>query len=289
MRSHRLTRRHFRSRTRSGSRGIQRVRTQATEGALAFDGVWNKIAPIIRQACTAKDACRESGFRHLQKPLSGLSSLVAPGAHRPFALPWRRKVISTTAHRARRRRRCTAHRRPLVGGVPLIEAVLDGLVWIGLSSTSPWWPTHGPVTEELCSLQTLAVNRAEGCWDVLSKAWVSLLAVPGILLKRKGHSWLGLMLSSSHFGISRIRRPLNKIGTTWMLDSSLGAGSTVFDIITEHKDWNGMQIDTYTPTDPSSRAGTVRLCPRGDHRTNIGVQRQTGPHNAFCCPFSQVV
>ena len=118
---------------------------------------------------------------------------------------------------------------------------------------------------------------------------MSLLAVPGILLKRKGHSWLGLVLSSSHFGISRIRRPLNKIGTTWMLDSSLGAGSIVFDIITEHKDWNGMQIDTYTPTDPSSRAGTVRLCPRGDHKTNVGVQRQTGPHNVFCCLSSQVV
>ena len=38
-----------------------------------------------------------------------------------------------------------------------------------------------------------------------------------------------------------------------------------------------------------SRAGTVRLCPRGDHKTNVGVQRPTGPHNVFCCPSSQVV
>ena len=45
---------------------------------------------------------------------------------------------------------------------------------------------------------------------------------------------------------------LNKIGTMWVLDfASLGAGSIVFDIITDHKDWKGMQIDTYTPTDPS--------------------------------------
>ena len=42
--------------------------TQATEGALAFDGVWYKIAPVIRQSCTAKEDCRESGFRWQTAP-----------------------------------------------------------------------------------------------------------------------------------------------------------------------------------------------------------------------------
>ena len=62
--------------------------------------------------------------------------------------------------------------------------------------------------------------------------------------------------------------------------SSLGAGSIVLDIITEHKDWHSMQIDTYTPTDPSQkelfRAGTFRLRPRGDHKPMVGSSVKLG-------------
>ena len=120
------------------------------------------------------------------------------------------------------------------------------------SSTSPWWPT---LRERKTLLHAdTGMNAAGGDWDVFSKARMSLSAVPGTMLKRKDQLGARLVLSSSHLGISRICWPLNNIGTLWVLDFfSLGAGSIVFDIITDHKDWKGMRIDTYTPTDPSQR------------------------------------
>ena len=261
MRSHRLARRHFRSRARSGSRGIQRVRTQAFEGRRC-----------VEQNCTHNTTGLYCQGRLQREWLPSL----AEATERWFlpcgtwsAPPLRSSLAAESDfhHSPSGAAETTLHstQASACGRGPFNRSRAR---WVGLDRfifDFPWWPTHCPVTEELCSLQTLAVNRAEGCWDVLSKAWLSLLAVPGILLKRKGHSWAGLMLSSNHFGTSRILWPLNKIGTTWMLDSSLGAGSIVFDIIREHKDWNGMQIDRHVHPN-----GPVLPC---WHRSSVSAWR----------------
>ena len=122
------------------------------------------------------------------------------------------------------------------------------------SSTSPWWPT---LRERKTLLHAdTGMNAAGGDWDVFSKERMSLSAVPGTMLKRKDQLGARLVLSSSHFGVSRICWPLNNTRdpfgcwSFFELWSRLSSFSTLSRI---HKDWKGMQIDTYTPTDPSQK------------------------------------
>ena len=113
----------------------------------------------------------------------------------------------------------------------------------GISSTSPWWPTHGRANEKLYSWQTPAMNAAEGDCDVLLKALLSLLVAPKTMLKRNDQSWAGLVLATQQ----------DRDHTGAGLLEPWEAGSIVFDIIADHKDWKEMKIDTYTPTDPSQQ------------------------------------
>ena len=112
MRTHRLTRRHFRSRIRSGSRGIQRVRIQASA-----------LTP------------RHSGIRRYLEQIG--------------ILPRREWLVVATCPES--------VQSPAVKGNVRRGAVRRHILDIPMVTNA---------------------RAAEGDWDVLSKAWLSLMAVP---------------------------------------------------------------------------------------------------------------
>ena len=139
----------------------------------------------------------------------------------------------------------------------------------GITTESPNWLTHGARNEKLCALQTMAMNEANGDWDVLSKTWWSLLAVPGSLLMNKDQGWSGLVISSSPHGLVRLRWPVRRIGGNLIaLDfSNPEFGVMHFDIIRDYTKWKVVHLEPCLPSDSSKvvlkPAGVIRVCAAG--------------------------
>ena len=137
------------------------------------------------------------------------------------------------------------------------------------------------------------MNAAEGDWDVLSEAGLSLLSMSWTMLKRKDQSWAGLVLSSGHFGISRMRWPLNRTRTVRVLDFSSSGQAPSFSTSRITRTGRASRpTRTHQQTRPrkSFPVLTSFVC------VHVATTNQCwsspsiwASHTLFCCQSSQVV
>ena len=128
-----------------------------------------------------------------------------------------------------------------------------------LCSPSPTWPAINAEGMTMNGLRWQLAMETSGCWEKMSKSWLSLLVQPGQLVLHRDQRLAALVLHSSPSGFLTCRAPVTKVGDKHFLSvnsASLKEGIT-FRVVERVGDWKVAAAEPLPPTalSASGRAG----------------------------------
>lgn len=121
----------------------------------------------------------------------------------------------------------------------------DDLADLTKEKPSVRWHIQSAASLAGAGLQWACASACGGGWPRMSKAWLSLLAHPGLLLIQKGTNQTKLVLKVSAFGLVLLRTPIapNKSVSV----AAIGAKALSFEVIDDPSPYRVAEVDLVSP------------------------------------------
>ncbi|CAE7236830.1 unnamed protein product [Symbiodinium sp. CCMP2456] len=129
-----------------------------------------------------------------------------------------------------------------------------------LTASPATWPTPNPANLKLSSLASLLLKETGGDWSRISKAWKSLLLIPGTLVKKVADPRTSLVLLCSCFGALVWDVSMKKEGRRHVLHfGDTGQQSLKFVFVEDEMSWSAVPLKVLTPCSSTVNSDTIDL------------------------------
>ena len=129
-----------------------------------------------------------------------------------------------------------------------------------LTANPATWPTPNPANLKLSSLASLLLKETGGDWSRISKAWRSLLLIPGTLVKKVANPSTSLVLLCSCFGALVWDVSMKKEGKRQILHfGDAGQQSLKLVFVEDETSWSAVPLKVLTPCSSRVNSDTIDL------------------------------